>query len=186
MENQSLTQKNNKLMARLGAVIVLMFGFGFALVPLYDVFCDITGLNGRNVTRAQSSSRVIDSSRTVRLQFTTAVASDMPWRFEPMTKYVDVHPGENKMVKFLAHNLAGNSVIGQAVPSVSPGIAALYLNKTECFCFNQQLLASGEQAEMGLTFFISPDIPKDINTMTLSYSLFNVTKNQAGPEQAGL
>lgn len=190
MNNQSLEpslkQKNHKLMVRLGSVIVLMFGFGFAMVPLYDVFCDLTGLNGRSVTRAQSQSAVIDTSRTVRLQFTTSVAPDMPWQFEPMTKYVDVHPGENKVVKFKAHNLASELVVGQAIPSVSPGLAALYLNKTECFCFNQQPLSGGEQTEMALVFFISPDLPKDLNTLTLSYSLFNVTNNQAGSVQAGL
>lgn len=168
-------------------MIVLMFGFGFALVPLYDVFCDITGINGRNVARAQHKSLVVDESRTVRLQFTTSVAPDMPWLFEPMTKYVDVHPGENKVVKFIARNLSQQAVVGQAIPSVSPGVAALYLNKTECFCFNQQPLNSGEDTEMGLVFFISHDLPKDINTMTLSYSLFNVTNNTPNdPEQASL
>ena len=183
---QTLQQKNKKLMVKLGSVIVLMFGFGYALVPLYDVFCDITGLNGRSVARAQNQSTVIDTSRTVRLQFTTSVAPDMPWQFKPMTKYVDVHPGENKVVKFKAHNLTDSLVVGQAIPSVSPGLAARYLNKTECFCFNQQPLNGGEQTEMGLVFFISPDIPNDIHTLTLSYSLFNVTKNQASSVQVGL
>ena len=177
--SRSLAQKNKKLMVKLGSVIVLMFGFGFALVPLYDVFCQVTGLNGRTVVKSDLPSQLTDQSRTVRLEFMTSVAPGMPWKFKPLVKYVDVHPGENKVVKFSAINLASTRIIGQAIPSVSPGLAANYLNKTECFCFNQQPLNPGEQVEMGLVFFISPDIPQHINTMTLSYSLFNVTDQAA-------
>jgi cytochrome c oxidase assembly protein subunit 11 len=184
--SQLLQQKNQRLIVKLGSAIVLMFGFGFALVPLYDVFCEVTGLNGRNVVRAQEQSLAIDTSRTIRLQLMTSVAPDMPWLFEPMVNYVDVHPGENKVVKFKAHNLSERLTVGQAVPSVSPGLAASYLNKTECFCFKQQPLNGGEQTKMGLVFFISPDIPKNIKTLTLSYTLFNVSEIQKDSELAGI
>ena len=174
--SQLLEKKNQRLIVKLSTAIVLMFGFGFALVPLYDVFCQITGLNGRNITKAPAQSMKIDKTRTVRLQFMTSVPPGMAWDFSPAINYVDVHPGENKVVKFNAHNLSNRTIVGQAVPSVSPGLAASYLNKTECFCFTQQPLKAGQRTEMGLVFFISPDIPKDIHTLTLSYALFDVTQ----------
>ena len=129
--SQSLAQKNKKLMVKLSSVIMLMFGFGFALVPLYDVFCEVTGLNGRTVVKSTQPSQLIDKSRTVRIEFMTSIAPGMPWQFKPLVKYVDVHPGENKVVKFKASNLASTKIIGQAIPSVSPGLAANYLHKTE-------------------------------------------------------
>lgn len=174
-ENQALNIKNKRLVAKLFGAIVLMFGFGFALVPLYDVFCEITGINGRLVNNNQAQSTLVDKSRTVRLQFTTSVAPGMPWQFKPHVNYVDVHPGESKVVKFLASNQSDANITGQAIPSVSPGVASLYLNKTECFCFQQQILKSGESVDMGLVFFVSTEIPADIKTLTLSYTLFNVT-----------
>lgn len=187
MENEtSLEKKNKRLIVKLFSIIGVMFCFGFALVPLYDVFCEITGINGRNVVRSEQQSQVIDKSRTVRLEFTTSISPGMPWRFSPMTKYIDVHPGENKVVKFLAFNPSKQKIIGQAIPSVSPGPASLYLNKTECFCFDQQALNAGENIEMGLVFFISPDIPSDVKTMTLSYTLFNVTESVSSTEIAAL
>jgi len=181
-----LAKKNKRLIVRLFSIIAVMFCFGFALVPLYDVFCQVTGINGRNVVKSDAPSVLIDRTRTVRIQFTTSVAPGMPWQFKPMTKSIDVHPGENKVVKFSALNPTSSKVVGQAIPSVAPGLASLYLNKTECFCFNQQALDGGEQVEMGLVFFISTDIPKHIKTMTLSYTLFNVSESVAPAEIAAL
>jgi len=177
----ALKSKNSVLMAKLFSAIVLMFGFGYALVPLYDVLCEVTGINGRLVNDNREASTAVDESRMVRLQFTTSVAPGMPWQFKPKVNYVDVHPGENTVVYFKATNQSNLAVTGQAVPSVSPGIASLYLNKTECFCFEQQILNSGESVDMGLVFFISPEIPQDIRTLTLSYTLFNVTQPISKP-----
>lgn len=186
-EEAALKSKNSVLTVKLFAAIVLMFGFGFALVPLYDVFCEITGINGRLVNNNREQSQVIDETRTVRLQFTTSVAPGMPWQFKPTVNYVDVHPGQNTVVQFKATNQSDLAVTGQAVPSVSPGIASLYLNKTECFCFQQQILNSGQSVDMGLVFFISTEIPDDITTLTLSYTLFNVTEPPAASDlQAAL
>jgi len=176
--SQLLQQKNQRLIVKLSTAIVLMFGFGFALVPLYDVFCQVTGLNGRSIVKASEQSMTIDTTRTVRLQLMTSVAPGMSWEFTPEVNYIDVHPGENKVVQFKARNLSNRLIVGQAVPSVSPGLGANYLNKTECFCFKQQQLNAGEQTTMGLVFFISGDIPKDINTLTLSYTLFDVTEQK--------
>jgi len=175
-QGEKLKSKNTVLMAKLFSAIVLMFGFGYALVPLYDVLCEVTGINGRLVNDNREASTAVDKERVVRLQFTTSVAPGMPWKFKPKVNYVDVHPGENTVVYFKAKNLSNLAITGQAVPSVSPGIASLYLNKTECFCFQQQILKSGESVDMGLVFFISTEIPKDIRTLTLSYTLFNMNQ----------
>ena len=153
-----------------------MFGFGFALVPLYDVFCDITGLNGKtNTVGAAYAADGIDTSRTVKVQFITRMAKGIPWEFEPVINEISVHPGEMKFVNFYAKNKSQRDIIGQAVPSVSPGIAAGYFQKIECFCFTQQPLTAGEEVEMGLQFYVDLDLPDDINTLTLSYTLYDIS-----------
>ncbi|EKE81499.1 cytochrome C oxidase assembly protein [Idiomarina xiamenensis 10-D-4] len=101
----------------------------------------------------------------------------MPWDFAPETREVRVHPGETKLVNFLVHNRTGNNMVAQAIPSVAPGEAALYLNKVECFCFNQQPLAANDDAKMPMQFYLDPDIPEHITTMTLSYTLYDMTAN---------
>jgi len=167
---------NNKVVKKLILIVFGMFGFGFALVPLYDVFCDITGLNGKtNTTSAAYSAEGIDESRTVTVQFISRNAKGIPWQFEPMEREVKVHPGEMKFVKFYAKNESNRDIIGQAVPSVSPGLAAAYFQKIECFCFTQQPLKGSEEVEMGLQFYVDPELPEDISTLTLSYTLYDVT-----------
>ncbi len=134
MSNKTLSNKRNQqLVIKLTSVVVMMFLFGFALVPLYDVFCDITGINGRRFEQSAAQGAVLDKSRVVQLQFTTSVAPDMPWEFSPMIKTIEVHPGENKVVKFKASNASAETLEGQAIPTVSAGIGSLYLNKVECF-----------------------------------------------------
>lgn len=169
-------QATKKTVKKLVLVVFAMFGFGFALVPLYDVFCDITGLNGKtNTTAATYDADGVDRSRLVKVQFLSRNAKGIPWQFEPMIKEISVHPGEMKLVKFYAKNESANHMIGQAVPSVSPGQAAVYLQKIECFCFNQQPLKAKEEIEMGLQFYVDPEIPKDISTLSLSYTLYDIT-----------
>ena len=171
---------NNKTVRKLLLVVVAMFGFGFALVPLYDVFCDITGLNGKtNETAATYKASGIDKSRTVKVQFITRNAKGIPWKFEPVMNEIDVHPGEMKVVKFYAKNNAAHDIIGQAVPSVSPGLAANYFHKIECFCFTQQPLAAGKDVEMGLQFYVDSELPADIKTLTLSYTLYDITEKSS-------
>ena len=171
-----LQQQNSKIVKRLFLVVIGMFGFGFAMVPLYDVFCDITGLNGKtsNVAAVRSIDSV-DTSRELTIQFVASVKRGMPWEFKPAVSELKVQPGKMYQTSFYAHNLSNKQITGQAIPSVAPGQAALYLNKTECFCFNQQLLNAQEEVDMPLVFFIDKDIPADIKTLTLSYSLFNTT-----------
>lgn len=178
MKEEKIEQKKNnkKVVSKLMLIVFGMFGFGFALVPLYDVFCDITGLNGKtNETAASYSADGIDTSRTVTVQFISRMAKGIPWQFEPVQREVTVHPGEMKFVKFYAKNESNRDIVGQAVPSVSPGLAAAYFQKIECFCFTQQPLKGNEEVEMGLQFYVDPELPEDISTLTLSYTLYDVT-----------
>lgn len=175
VDNESAVD-HSKTVKKLVLVVVAMFGFGFALVPLYDVFCDITGLNGKtNNSAAALSTDGIDKSRTVKVQFITRNAKGIPWQFTPVINEIEVHPGEMKLVSFYAKNNAENDIIGQAVPSVSPGLAANYFHKIECFCFTQQPLSAGKDVEMSLQFYVDVDLPTDINTLTLSYTLYDIT-----------
>lgn len=180
--NQASAGNNSRVVKRLLLAVVCMFGFGFALVPLYDVFCDITGFNGRTKNEAAAQSTVaVDTSRTITVQFLTRTNRGMPWEFHPEVKEVQVHPGETKVVNFIARNNTRANMVAQAIPSVAPGEAAPYLNKTECFCFNQQPLMAGKETVMPMQFYLDPDIPDTIHTFTLSYTLYDLTAN-ASPE----
>ncbi|MGI5310195.1 cytochrome c oxidase assembly protein [Rheinheimera sp. WS51] len=169
----------HKILTRKLVVICLaMFGFGFALVPLYDVFCDLTGINGKTATTAASTdAAVIDTSREVIIEFIARPNKDMPWLFKPETRRIKVHPGEVHRVNYLATNPTQRLIIGQAVPSVAPGQAALFFHKIECFCFSQQQLAGGKDMLMPLQFYVDPALPKRFSTITLSYTLYDVTAN---------
>jgi cytochrome c oxidase assembly protein subunit 11 len=177
MMNQSTSSnQNNKLVVKLVVIVFGMFTFGFALVPLYDVFCDITGINGKtNETAIVYEATDIDRSRLVTIEFITKTTTGMPWAFEAKTKRIQVHPGELNQVEFYVRNPAFRDIVGQAIPSVSPGTAALYLNKTECFCFNNQPLLAGEEALMPMQFYVDPQIPKDVTYFTVQYTLYDVT-----------
>jgi len=167
---------NRKLIRWLIAAAIGMFGFGFALVPLYDVLCDQLGINGKTQSTASSyEPMTIDKDRTITVEFMAQVQSDMPWEFKPEVTRLRVHPGELVRTNFNAKNLSINELVGQAIPSVSPGQGAAYFNKTECFCFNQQRLAAKASAELPLIFFVDPDLPDSITTLTLSYTLYNIT-----------
>lgn len=176
-QDQELTNdKKAKTVKKLVLVVFAMFGFGFALVPLYDVFCDITGLNGKTATTAASVNEDgIDESRTITVQFISRTAKGIPWQFEPMINEIKVHPGEMKLVKFYAKNESVKDIIGQAVPSVSPGKAAIYFQKIECFCFNSQPLKAQEDIEMALQFYVDAELPEEVSTITLSYTLYDIT-----------
>jgi cytochrome c oxidase assembly protein subunit 11 len=150
-----------------------MFGFGFALVPLYDVFCEITGLNGKTgVVEASELDGRVDQERLVTVEFVASVNSRLPWKFTPERRQMQVHPGEIYEAKFVARNLASEAMIGQAVPSVAPATASRYFNKTECFCFSQQRFEAGEERRLPVRFVIDRALPSNIGTVTLSYTFF--------------
>ncbi len=176
MESKELANRNRKLVGRLGMAAVVMFGFGFAMVPLYDVFCDITGLNGKTgrIEAEAALSQTVDMEREVTVEFVVSVNSDLPWEIKPMVRQIKVHPGAVTEVKYAARNITGNTVIGQAVPSLVPGLASKYFNKTECFCFTQQTLAAGEYKEMPLRFVVDPALPRDVSSVALSYTFYRM------------
>ncbi len=171
--------KNNpvKTAGILAGLAFAMFGFGYLLVPLYDKFCEITGIGGRTgeaVTASveQTLSASPDYSRLVTVHFDATVNSALPWRFEPTERMMDVHPGKLYETMYVAYNRSDEPVVGQAVPSVSPGQASLYFNKTECFCFTEQLLGPGESRDMPVRFIVDPNLPKDTSLVTLSYIIY--------------
>ncbi len=179
-ENTPAQQSTGRLVAKLCLLTVGMFGFAFALVPLYDVFCEITGINGKTQNKPyEAVAAEVDESRTVKVQFIATNNDGMSWEFGPSDNVVRVHPGAITETTFSAKNPTAEFMTGQAIPSVMPLKAAQYFHKTECFCFNSQQLEAGEAVEMPLKFIVDQDLPKDVKTITLSYTLFDVTQRVA-------
>jgi cytochrome c oxidase assembly protein subunit 11 len=179
MNGQPESRPARQHVLRLLAVAVAMFGFGFLLVPLYDVLCDITGLNGRgnNMLVAAAPAVAPDTSRTVQVQFVTTVNGGQNWRFGAEQGSLRVHPGKMYRVDFFAENEQAHGVVAQAVPSVTPWRVARHVHKTECFCFEQQRFEANELRQMPVVFMLDPELPRDVDTVTLSYTLFEVTQS---------
>lgn len=169
---------NSRVITRLLASVMIMFAFGFALVPLYEKFCEITGFNGRTSSKAATAdSRMqIDQTRIITVEFHTRVSRGIPWEFKPEVRSIRLHPGEVKTVNFYVENMTNRDVVAQALPSVAPGEASLFLNKTECFCFENQPLAAGETAVMPMQFYLDPDLPAHVHRLTLSYMMYDLTE----------
>ena len=163
--------------AKLGAVSVGMFAFVFVvMVPLYNVLCDALGINGKTSSEAYISvSSEVDETRSIKVQFIATNNDGMPWSFTPDTRMMRVNPGSANGVVFHALNPTDADMVAQAIPSISPSRAAAYFHKTECFCFDQQMLEGQSGAEMPLQFIVDKDLPADIHTITLSYTIFDVT-----------
>jgi cytochrome c oxidase assembly protein subunit 11 len=190
-----MTSAHAPLVKRLLLIVAGAFAFAFALVPLYDVFCEATGFNGKTSGQAAATGIIrdgfgiggltagtgsapppsqIDRKRTVAVEFTGTVMPGLSWEMRPLTHSLDTHPGEMQQVRYLVRNTSSRTITGQAVPSVTPGQAAQHFDKIECFCFSQQLLAPGESKEMPLTFIVKPDLDPDIRHITLSYAFFSI------------
>ena len=167
---------------KLVTVAVAMFAFVFVvMVPLYNVLCDALGINGKTSGQAYTSVQAaVDESRTVTVQFVATNNEGMPWEFGPSTTAMKVHPGAVNDTVFYARNPLPRAMVAQAIPSVSPARAAEYFHKTECFCFNQQPLEGESAADMPLQFIVDQDLPRDIRTITLSYTIFDVTDMASG------
>jgi cytochrome c oxidase assembly protein subunit 11 len=168
--------QNGLLVGKLLLLTIAMFGFGYLLVPLYDVFCEITGLGGRTNSDAAYALPAAVTDRIVEIEFVATVNAGAPWQFSPSVTRMEVHPGAMNKTSFVASNTSDDAIIGQAVPSVAPGQAARYLQKTECFCFNEQHFEAGETKDMPVVFFIDPEIPAHVDKVTLSYTFFAQTK----------
>lgn len=165
---------NRHLALKLGGVALAMFGFGYAMAPLYDIVCDYTGLGGRTgmISADAATAQEIDRSRQVVVEFDTNLNGALPWNFAATRRSVIVNPGEVVQVNFIAENTSDRIVVGQAVPSVAPAKASPHFNKTECFCFTQQTLAPGERREMPVRFVVGTGLPQGVGTVTLSYTFF--------------
>jgi cytochrome c oxidase assembly protein subunit 11 len=168
--------------AKLVVVAVGMFAFVFVvMVPLYDVLCDVLGINGKTSGQAYTAAQVqVDETRSVKIQFIATNNEGMPWDFAPSKRVMEVHPGAVNSTVFMARNPRPKTMVAQAIPSISPARAAEYFHKTECFCFNQQSLEGGMSAELPLQFIVDQDLPRDIGTITLSYTIFDVTELVSG------
>ncbi len=170
---KSRLSSNHSLVLKLLTLTVAMFGFGFLLVPIYDVFCDILGIDSRPAnTAAVMESRAAEDDRVITVEFMAALNEYAPWEFSPGVISMQVHPGKLYDASYFARNLTDRQLVGQAIPSIAPSQAARYFRKTECFCFNSQEFGPNESRDMGLRFFIDRDIPDYIDRLTLSYTLF--------------
>ncbi|KTD17822.1 cytochrome c oxidase assembly protein [Legionella jordanis] len=170
-------KSHKKLVITLAVITIAMFAFGFALVPIYNSLCKALGINGKiyQTTNASTPDAKIVQDRVITVEFVSTLNSSLPWAFYPKTHKIKVHPGEIAKLAFYAENKADHRMTVQAIPSITPGIAAKYLKKTECFCFTQQTLNGHEAMDMPLLFHLDPDLPESVRTITLSYTLFDVS-----------
>ena len=170
-------KRGNNIIVKLVVVAVLMFGFGYALVPLYDAFCRVTGFGGKTDTIEELAARntpVID--RSVSVTFTTHSHSALPWEFKPITKGLDVKVGEVQDAYFYVKNYSNKPITGMSTFNVTPPRAGFYFKKTECFCFTKQVLQPGEEREMLVRFMLDAEMPDDVHELTLSYTFFDNNK----------
>lgn len=179
------TLANQRMLKKLLVVALGMFGFGFVLVPFYEKMCEVAGLRkvwqpGQVETGAANTQ--VDLTRTVTIEFDSNIRM-LPWTFKPLASSVEIHPGELTQMVYEVRNTLDEPVTGQAVPSYGPRQAVQYFKKLECFCFTQQTLAAGEVRQMPVVFVIDPNLPKDVNTITLSYTFFRVdgANRRVGP-----
>lgn len=178
-QDQSTTQArklNFQMMAKLVVMAIVMFGFGWALIPVYQKICEMYGINlvtpSMNVTADEVRNTQIDKTRTITIEFDAN--SHGPWRFRPTVANMQVHPGEMAQVVYEVVNTQSRSIDAQAIPSYAPQQAGAHFKKVECFCFQQQTLAPNEAKQMPVVFFIDPELPKDVKTITVSYTFFEI------------
>ncbi|MEO6688323.1 MAG: cytochrome c oxidase assembly protein [Dokdonella sp.] len=171
----SAARHNRSVLKTAVIVVACAFLFGFAMVPLYRIVCEhVLGIKLAQgaVDQGAVAGLVEDVGRTVTVQFVTGVNSKLPWSFAPETASIDVHPGKLTEAWFDARNNSGDDIVGNAVPSIAPSNASLYFNKTECFCFTEQVLKAGESRRMPVRFFVDPRLPRDVRELTLSYTFY--------------
>jgi len=173
---------NAKTLSKLVVVTVLMFGFGFALVPFYYKICEATGVNA-GAEQSLANNTQVDTRRWVTIEFDANTNSALPWQFKPTQRSLKVHPGQLVQVEYEVTNTSQQAIVGQAVPSYGPARAAAFFKKIECFCFTPQKLAAGESRRMPVLFVLDPAMDKDVETVTLSYTFFEADKKAQAPRQ---
>lgn len=177
MNSQQSNIKRTTL--KIALISVAMFGFAFVLVPIFNVVCDVTGLNGKlDLTQpaSRNSTAHVDMTREVEVIFLATKNEQLPWEFKPQITRVTLHPGEDKQLAYFARNNTDHRMTVQAVPSVTPGFAAKYIKKTECFCFTQQTFDAEQGQDMPLILRVDPSLPKEVKTIILSYTLFDASQ----------
>ncbi len=187
---RALIVDNRQMVGKLVVIAFLMFGFGYALVPIYRAVCTALGINVLSVSELQTGARPaaatngqVDTSRTITVEFDANARG--PWDFKPERASVDVHPGQLTTVMYDFHNRQDRAIAVQAIPSYAPGVAMAHFNKVECFCFSQHVLQAGESVRWPVVFIVDAKLPKDVKTITLSYTFFEVGgKVPAAPAQA--
>ena len=168
---------NKKVIIPLVTYALLMFGLGFAMVPLYDMFCQVTGIKD-TAARKTIEDYAINKKRLIRVEFDATINQELAFEFKPMTPFVEVNPGETKEVNYYVKNNSDKDIVAQAIPSVTPVFATTHLNKIECFCFAQQELKAGEERIMPLKFVLDDGLPEDIPTVTLSYTFMDINRDK--------
>jgi cytochrome c oxidase assembly protein subunit 11 len=169
--------ENQVILRKLIVVALLMFGFGFALVPIYKKICETTGINDL-LSADEVRNTQVDATRTLTIQFDTNTR-DLPWEFRPLQRSVQVHPGQMIEVLFEVRNNTSADMLGQAIPSYGPQVAARYVKKIECFCFQRQELKPNETRQMPVQFVVDPQLPRDVNVITMSYTFFELPGGKA-------
>lgn len=184
---------NRRMMTKLGVVALAMFGFGYALVPMYRTICDALGINvlsvservtgaGLTAAGARKANTQVDTTRTITVEFDANARG--PWEFKPAVSSVQVHPGEMATVMYEFRNTQNRTMAAQAIPSYAPMNAGAHFNKLECFCFNEYTLKPGESKQWPVVFYVDPKLPRDVTTITLSYTFFEVAGKVAGHSAA--
>ena len=188
MNNQPTEQhRNRRTTLLLSGLVIAMFGFGFAMVPLYDLFCAVTGtqsLSQRSkIEQIEALTETVDPRRWLTVKFDATVNPNLPWEFKAETASLRVRPGRIYEINYLAQNRSGSLITGQAIPSVAPWQATPYFSKLECFCFNQQTLSGNQSTKMPLRFMVSTNLPREINSLTLSYSFMRLKASRETPRR---
>jgi len=177
---------NRRMLGKLAVIIAMMFGFGYALVPMYRAICEVTGINVLTKAAADAAAFArntqVDTSRTVKIVFDANIHG--PWRFRPVQSSMDVNPGELATIVYEIANQQDREMAGQAIPSYAPMLAGQYFKKLECFCFSQQDLKARETRQFPVVFVVDPKLPKDVHTITLSYTFFEVSAPAADARPA--
>lgn len=183
MKTSELNSQNNHMLRKLIVVALIMFAFGYALVPLYKKICEVTGVYDL-IKPDEIVNTQVDESRTVVMEFDANTRSDIGWQLAPVDIRMDVHPGELVHATFRLTNPTTSSFDAQAIPSYGPQHAAQYVKKLECFCFTQQTINAGETREFSVVFVIDPSLPSDVGTVTLSYTMFEIEGTKTLGNQA--
>jgi cytochrome c oxidase assembly protein subunit 11 len=179
-----MASTTSKTVGRLCLIVVGMFGFGFALVPLYDLLCEVTGLGGRTGDAVVYEEKQIDTSRSIKVNFLTQTNGGMPWGFWADSGGMSVHPGSLHTISFYVRNPTDKVMRGQAVPSVVPGRAAEFFHKVQCFCFDSQVLEPGQEMALTVSFTVDVNLPRTVESIALSYELFDISGDAESEQTA--